>query len=247
MIYANLYPQSLAALDGQLRTIHAKGRLPLVTIEPWPLTYQGYEESALLDDIVAGRYDQQLRQVGASMNLVHGPVLVRPMHEMDIAELYAWSGQSPTRYIEAYRHIYNILQEQSAGNLVWIWSPAGNVNALHYYPGDGYVDYVGFTGLSSQAFNLNGTVGSPQSFTSVVVERYGRLYELGKPMLITEAGIQGAPSERATWLSEMFTTLDRYPLLRGLVYYNDLNAINKLVPVPPDYSITQQQWDEAQR
>jgi cellulose synthase (UDP-forming) len=245
MIYTNFYPQSLADLGPQIRAIEERGRTPLVTVEPWPLVYLGYDRSTLLDDITAGRYDQYLEEIAATLNITQSPILVRPLHEMDIVGLYDWSGQPSAAYIAAYRHIYTVLQQGAPGNLLWIWSPAGNTNALQYYPGDQYVDYVAFTALSSQVFAQTGPVNTPQDFVATVGQRYDLLRTLGKPLLIAEAGISAQATQQNDWLGGMFRALDQYPLLRGIVYYNDFNAINALVPVPPDYSITSQQWSTA--
>lgn len=247
MIYTNFYPQVAAELDPQLRAIRAAGRVPLLTVEPWPLTYLGYRESTLLRDISAGRYDEHLHTLAATLRTIEGPILIRVMHEMDIPGLYAWSGQPPAEYIAAYEHIHALLRREALGNLIWIWSPAGNPGCTEYYPGSAYADLIAFTALSSQAFNQSGAVGRPETFVEVAAEKYARLATLGKPLLVSEAGISGETDQQDAWLRGMFAALDNYPDLRGVIYYNDYNAINALVPVPPDYAITTRRWQEARR
>lgn len=243
MFYTDLAPQSLATLDARLAAVAARGRTPTVTLEPWPLPEQGLREDTLLADLAAGRYDAPLSQVGGSLHRYGGRVLVRFAHEMDLSTaVYPWGGGEPTQYIAAYRHVHALLRQETGDDLRWIWSPAGNANAAPYYPGDDVVDFVGITLLGSAEFDAWSGTAQRRSFRQLLDEKYPRARAFGKPVLLAELGVSGAPELQEAWLREMFPALEAYPDVRGVIYFNAHNAINQLVPDPPDYSITNHRW-----
>lgn len=244
MIYVDLSESSTARLGNQLASIGHAGRVPVVTLEPWPLTGQGYRSATLLADLSSGRYDAQLRALGAAVGGYRGQVVVRFAQEMDMGGLYPWGTDQPERYVEAYRHVHEVLQRDQGASLLWMWAPAGNANAAAYYPGDDVVDFVGITALSSEAFDpLTGT-DRQQSFAQLMGEKYDGARAFGKPVVVAELGVSGPPATQAAWLQAMRSELGSYPALRGLIYYNDYNAVNALVPDPPNYGIDRAQWPD---
>jgi len=247
MFYTDLTPQSLATLDARLEAVAKRGRTPLVTLEPWPLPEQGLREDTLLADLATGRYDVPLARVGGSLSRYGGRVLVRFAHEMDLSTaVYPWGGSDPARYIAAYRHVHELLRHEAGDNLRWVWSPAGNANATPYYPGDDMVDFVGITLLGSAEFDAWSGIAQRRSFRQLLDEKYPRARAFGKPVLLAELGVSGSPELQDDWLRALFPALASYPDVRGIIYFNARNAINQLVPDPPDYGITNHQWRAGQ-
>lgn len=247
LFYPNLYPQSLAELGPRLQVMGEIGRTPVVTLEPWPLISQGFSEDELLTDLASGRYDAQLRQVADAFRRYGGQILIRFAHEMELENVYPWGRRDPQEYVAAYRYVHQLLQREAGGKLIWVWSPAGNGNALPYYPGDDVVDYVGITLLGAHQFDLWSGAIERRSFVQLMEEKYGRALSFGKPVIITELGISGPADMQTSWLREMFQKLDNYPDLHGVIYYNDFSAVNRRVPDPPDFTITDRQWHEGRR
>lgn len=244
LLYTDLSPAAIARLGGQLDAIRRAGRTPVVTIEPLPLVARGLSEADLLDDLAAGRYDAEFGRIADIFRAYHGQIVVRFAHEMEIANLYPWHGE-PTRYIAAYRHVHALLQGRAGGGLVWVWSPAGNREAAAYYPGDDVVDVVGITLLGAALYDTLSSAVDRRSFTQLMDEKWGRARAWGKPVIIAELGISASATEQTAWLAGMFRTLDNYPELRGITYFNDYNAINRLVADPPNFRITARQWVAA--
>jgi hypothetical protein len=65
---------------------------------------------------------------------------------------------TPADYIAAYRHVVDIFRAQGVTNVTWVWQPtafAFRVKPsdrryyLNWYPGDAYVDNVGFDGYNA--------------------------------------------------------------------------------------------------
>ncbi|MGI8913681.1 MAG: glycosyltransferase family 2 protein [Chloroflexota bacterium] len=245
MIYINLSAPSISGLSGRLQTITSSGRVPVVTLEPWPLTGQGFRADQLLADLSDGRYDPQLREIAQALGSTGGQVVVRFAQEMDIVSLYPWSTDHPADYVQAYRHVHTVLQAAAGRQLLWMWSPAGNANEASYYPGADVVDLVGITVLSSPAFNALVGTSQQQTFAEIMAEKYARARGFSKPVVAAELGVSGTAEVQRAWLQAMWHELPNYPDLRGIIYYNDVNATNALVPNPPDYQLNRVIWDAA--
>jgi cellulose synthase (UDP-forming) len=214
---------------------HAENqRTPMVTIEPWPTN----GSTDVLGDALSGESDVDLRQL-ARIAAANQPqvVLVRWGHEMELANLYPWSAQDPARYQQAFRHVVDIFREEGASNVRFVWSPAGNSNALDYYPGDDVVDYVGSTVLEDAGWDADWGL-APQSFDEIFGPRYRLLAPLGKPMIISEMGVSGTPDNQARWLTAAAQSLANYPALVAVLYFDDVNPHVNAVPTAPDWHLT---------
>ena len=215
---------------------HARNqRTLMVTIEPWPAA--GSPDVDVLNEVVAGVADAQLRQL-ARVAAAHQPqeMLVRWGHEMELSNLYPWGAQDPETYRQAFRRVAEIFREEGATNVRFVWSPAGNDNALDYYPGGDVVDYVGLTVLADAEWDA--AFGLPaQSFDDILGPRYLRLEPLGKPIIVAELGVSGSAERQTEWLTTAGQSLDAYPQLRALVYFAAKNPpVNRLV-VQPDWRL----------
>jgi cellulose synthase (UDP-forming) len=205
----------------------------LVTIEPWPAA--GSTGTNVLGAVTSGADDAQLRQL-ADIAAANKPqvILVRWGHEMELSNLYPWSAQDATLYKQAFRHVVDVFRQEGASNVRFVWSPAGNANALDYYPGSDVVDDVGVTVLGDAGWDA-GLGLTPQSFDDIVGPRYALLAPLGKPMLISELGVSGGPDRQVAWLKAAAQSLTHYPLLRAVVYFDAVNP-------PVNRSSTQPDW-----
>ncbi len=108
-----------------------------------------------LANICAGRFDDDL-SVGPSAARTFGsPILIEWGTEPN-GEWFAWNGKwngdaaGPARYVEAYRHIVDVMRAAGADNLQWIWHanwddvPESHWNRLEkYFPGENYCDLDG--------------------------------------------------------------------------------------------------------
>jgi len=166
-------------LAKQILISERAGDTPMVTIEP----RGDYDGARLLTDIANGNYDKRLDSLASTIHASNRPVYIRFAHEMELADLYPWSGQDPALYIPAYQHVIDRFRQQGATNARWIWSPAGNVGATDYYPGDDYVDIIGVTILYDRYFYPDFV----PNFDDLAAGR-AYLQTLGKPVWITEFG-----------------------------------------------------------
>ena len=213
-------------------------RTLLATVEPWPSAGEP-ADADVLGDVVSGADDTQLRQL-ADIAAAHPSqaTLVRWGHEMELADQYPWGARDPAEYIQAYRHVVAIFQAEGADNARFVWSPAGNANALAYYPGDDVVDYVGVTVLGDASWDSDFGL-PPQSFDDIFGQRYRLLAPLGKPIIIAELGVSGSADRQVAWLSAARQSLAAYPQLVAVAYFDDRNsAVNRLQLVQPDWTLS---------
>ena len=175
----------------------------------------------------------------ARIAAAHQPqvILVRWGHEMELANLYPWGDRHPDLYQQAFRHVVGVFREAGASNVRFVWSPAGNSNAVDYYPGDDVVDYVGVTVLGDADWDAN--FGLPaQSFDDIFGPRYRLLEPLGKPIVISEMGVSGAPEYQAEWLRSAADAAVEYPKLRAMVYFQAVNPHVNGLSTEPDWRIS---------
>ncbi|MBV9328018.1 MAG: glycosyltransferase [Chloroflexi bacterium] len=218
---------------------HVQGqRTLLATIEPWPSAGQP-ANADVLGEVVSGDSDAELQEL-ADIAAADRPqvILVRWGHEMDLANQYPWGAQDPELYKAAFRHVVSVFRAEGADNVRFVWSPAGNANAMDYYPGDDVVDYVGVTVLGDASWD--GDFGlPPQSFDDIFGQRYRLVAPLGKPIIIAEMGVSGTVERQTTWLSAARQSMAAYPLLEAAVYFDDRNsAVNHQQPVQPDWTLS---------
>jgi hypothetical protein len=96
------------------------------------------EHAALLRDldIVAAEL--------AKLRDAHVPVLWRPLHEAN-GRWFWWGASGPESFRRLWRLMYERFTEQhKLNNLLWVFSPGASVDLNQWYPGDAYVDIIGY-------------------------------------------------------------------------------------------------------
>lgn len=202
-----------------IQTIHAKGRLPLLSIEPYPRIEEWDERSTtLLPDTLAGYYDGEIQEVCQAVS--DEQAVIAFAHEPEIRiGLFPWSGHNPDLYKQFFQYFVTQCREY-APKAQFMWSSAGDSWALDYYPGSDYVDLVGATVLSYHEWDLN-TGGYIQSFENLFDPRYRLLAPLNKPIVISEFGVAGADeAKRLQWLSNAYLKFENYPQLHAVILFN---------------------------
>ena len=204
------------------------GRLPLVS---WGGTPDQFWPS--LRDIASGAEDDVFRARAAAMRAYGGPILFRPMYEMN-GDWFPWSGTAnnspgrtdgPALFVAAWRHMHDVFEQAGARNVLWVWSPndrdypgtAWN-HWTNYYPGDAYVDWVGVDGYNwggDQWVSFAYIFGGARSVYRDFVHR--------KPIMIAETGSVAADGTRTRpdWLRETGAAIRRrFPGIRAFVYFS---------------------------
>ncbi|MBI4092196.1 MAG: glycosyltransferase [Candidatus Levybacteria bacterium] len=224
--------------------IQENGSLPLITWEPWdPIS--GYDRSEAIVDqkeyrlsnIIEGKFDDYIRQYAQDITAYRKPVMLRFAHEMN-GNWYPWGStfNKPQEYVVAWRHVHEIFDSVGATNVTWVWSP----NEIYYekrvlyshdiatfYPGDDYVDWVGFSAFNWAGIYKQNVWKTPKMLYS---ETIAELKKLNKPIMITEtASAESSVNSRAKakWVSEFASYIQKHPEIKGVVWFNTKdNGIN---------------------
>jgi hypothetical protein len=144
------------------------------------------------------------------MNLTHGSKC------MDSGT----TAQEAAGFIAAWQNIYTIFQAQGVTNVSWLWNPGGaaaDPDAAPFYPGNAYVDWIGFDGYDKIAAHDFGGVFKPF---------YQEYASAAKPILIAETG--ECPTLQQSYLNSAVAEIAgrpnsggySFPLVHGFMYFD---------------------------
>jgi Glycosyl hydrolase family 26 len=195
------------------------------------------EKTFSLAHILAGEFDDDLKMWAREAKGFGSAILIEWGTEPN-GKWFSWNGQwngraieGPRRYVAAYRHIVDLMREQGADNLQWVWhvnwldEPEVKWNRFeNYYPGDSYCDWVA---LSAYGPLTPRTVDGTESFRFKMREAYPRLTKIapGKPVVIAEFGcdIHHRKVNAGEWangaLEDLFS--GRWPAVIGFCWWNE--------------------------
>lgn len=186
----------------QLPAIWQNGNVPLITWEPFTSARTPNDIEAR---IASGQYDAYIDAWARRLKtFLGGPdgvfgtgddrrVYIRLGHEMN-GNWYPWSAamgnNSPAEYIGMWQRVVNrfralgLLQD----HVQWIWcvggEDIGGFTAEEYFPGEGYIDWVGIDAYNWGASQSWSSWRSPAECFEDMVQRVRRL--TGKPVALTE-------------------------------------------------------------
>lgn len=215
-------------------------RIAMISLESWPWNWNKMTGATLLQDIVAGRYDTTIDRCFKTIQ-AHSPqvVLFRWGHEMEIIGQYPWSVADSKAYIAAYRYLFDRAKQLGVNNILWVWSPAGNANAVEYWPGNDVVDIVGISIYATPEWHPDGTQTLP-SFHQLMQQKAKAFKPWQKPVLIAEVGVNAPPQQQQQWLTQAVRDLSQFPQVLGWVYFNQIQPdIVPLTIARPNWSLNQ--------
>jgi hypothetical protein len=192
------------------------GRVPMIS---W-----GEVSSAA---VLAGTYDQHIRQAAEQLKSLHGPVLLRFFPEMDNPGHVAKLAGSPATFIASWQHIYKIFQSVGATNVQWVWCPTSigyfSGAAQRFYPGQAYVNWIGADGYNWAPVRPG---ANWRSFAEIFSAFYDWSERQGKPLLVGEFGTdEGSAGAKARWFQQAGEQLeDLFPRIKAVVYFNSSHA-----------------------
>ncbi|ALN71874.1 glycoside hydrolase family 26 protein [Aureimonas sp. AU20] len=189
-----------------------EGRIPLINWEPFDVEFKDIADG-MYDDMVAKRADEA-KALGTRFFLDFAA-------EMNEEE--GWGGHDPKLYVQVFRHIHDIFIERGATNVVWVWCPnnvdsPGQPEALRYYPGNRYVDWVGIDGYN---WGTSDPDQEWESFYEVFEDLYAKLAATGKPVMIGETASDERGGDKAKWIAEIVPTLrSRFPAVKAMIWFD---------------------------
>lgn len=183
-------------------------------------------------DVLDGVCDERLRKFAQDAAAFGKPFIFRLNNEMN-SDWTSYGGpvilNDPELYVEAWRRVYRIFEEEGVNNAIWVFNPnnvsfppCGWNSPLAYYPGNEYVQMFGITGYNTGDY-YNELYGEKwQSFSEI----YDRIYSEYKeqfsefPWMITEFASASAGGDKVKWINDMFEDFSKYPEIKIAVWFN---------------------------
>lgn len=215
------------------------GAIPHIVWEPW---LWSDKEKIKLDNIIAGEWDDHIREWAKDIKAWGNPIFLRWGHEFNI-EGYPWctvnNGRNPKKYVEAYRHVVNIFKSEGASNAKFIWCPMRESwpqeswnDMEKAYPGDDYVDWIGIDG-----YNWGTTQGwsSWQSFKELFRDVARQLWRKhpGKPIMIAEFGSANKGGDKGNWMTEITGELKKMPYVKAVNWFDEMKETDWRIETSP--------------
>ena len=177
-----------------------------------------------LDKIVAGDFDDDLRQYARDAAATNIPLLLEFGTEAN-GDWFPWSGPcngGPAAFKAAWRHVVSIFRAERATNVTWVLhlDASEPQTIAAYYPGAAWVDWVGLSAYGAQVPGDDW-----RSFRSVFEPGYRALARAvpRKPIALLELGvIAELGHDKAAWIASAFRELrsGRYPRLKAVSWWN---------------------------
>ena len=193
-----------------LQIIHNTGKTPFVRLMARSdFTEYGQDETYTMQRILQGDFDVELNTWFAQASNLAYPILCEFGTEMN-GNWFPWNGQyagagtsdgygdpnypdGPERFRDAYRHIIDIANANNANNITWFFHvdvhsvPEDNWNDIsNYYPGDDYIDWLGFS-----AYGPYNSDADMEYFSELIEQVYPKLLTISpeKPIAVLEFGV----------------------------------------------------------
>jgi hypothetical protein len=184
--------------------------------------------------IASGTQDALITSYATALKGYGRPVFLRWFWEMNLSSLTRAAGclgtGGATGYIAAWQHIWTIFHNVGATNVAFVWCPSIFSLATTYYPGDSFVDWIGWDGYDRKQ--------DPGMLQSQFLPFYANWVTHGKPMMLGETG---ATIDQATYIAQLTSTLPvLFPQVHAVLYYDSKSTADwTLVDTPGQLGFTQ--------
>ena len=195
-------------------------------------------------EVARGGADADIERVAASLRAYPHRLFLNIFHEPeDNVRPAAGSGMTTQDYVDMYRHVVDRLRSHGVDNAVFVWNPMGYVGWRDYldglYPGDAYVDWICYDpyAKNDRQGSLADIINTPRPAVG-----WPGFYDWatakapGKPLMLCEWGVDvRSNTDPASVLDgDIAAQLARFPQLKALVYWNDVDRVNSRIDVPND-------------
>ncbi len=226
-----------------MKSAYADGKVVELTLQTSTEMNKDLNGKNPVFDVIDGVCDDKIRKMAGDLKDFGHPVLFRLNNEMN-SDWTSYSGAAcmtdPEIYVQAWKHIYDIFEEEGVNNTIWIFNPNdesfppnGYNASMAYYPGNEYVQMFGITGYNTGTYyaELNGERWRTfDEIYSAIDEKYSDIY--GEfPWIITEFASSSFGGDKVQWINDMFRDIKKYPRIKMAFWFNSAD----LDPRPETY------------
>lgn len=209
----------------QLREIGERGAIPEITWEPWDAVSprRDRQPDYRLGRIAAGVHDDLIRRFGRRLAAYGRPVRLRFAHEMN-AGTYPWSadrnGNRTGDFVHAWRRVHQLILEEGADDVRFVWSPRADAHFEPFWPGRRYVDVIGMSGFNGGSELDWSGWRNPEAIFAPNLKAVRRLAP-GIEMELSEVASAEGGGSKARWIEQLFAMLDeQFPEVRTVVWFD---------------------------
>ena len=223
----------------KIHTIADTGTIPYVRLMPRTDEIQGHpEQKYTLQKIINGVFDKELKQWAKDAKADGIPILADFALEMN-GDWFPWSGifnggattdgygdpnypDGPERHRDAYRHIIDLFRAEGVTHITWMFHynyatlPYEAWNKPHYYyPGDDYIDWVGFSLYGAQTPTEEWKGLGFSTHLKDYADDFAAI-QTSNPIALLEFGVvdHHPDGNKSTWLDDAFTTILSNPYVK---------------------------------
>ena len=194
----------------------------------WTPRYYGKTTMISWASIASGGQDAQIDTTAARVK-AYGRKLFMAFHTEPEPQVGKYG--TAAQFVAAWRHIHDRFAAKGVTNVVWVWQVTGSSNwySLYkggLYPGDAYVDWIGWDPYNWYTCHNNDWLSfatkAGASYTWFMANGFG-----DKPFMLSEYGTRempGNPGAKADWFKGIPSALERMPNLKAVVYFHNGTA-----------------------
>lgn len=242
---SNHWDKGITFPEKSCRLLNSMGIVPLVGIMPWSTLVQNQPEPIYtLERINRGYFDEEIgacadvvASLGFPIMIEFGPECNGPWfpwsaaHNGGAEDTYGERGvpDGAERFRDAYRRVIDIFREHGADDVTWVFHIASGATAASwnaaswYYPGDGYIDWLGMSVYGRRR-------GNDPAVPFVIAARhtYRGLEEIStlKPIAVLEMGVSEsiAAGDKPAWILDAFGTVTarEMPRIKAVSWWNKI-------------------------
>jgi hypothetical protein len=197
--------------------------IPFVTLQPKDAKSEANHKAWSLASVISGKHDAELTGVANTIVEYGDLVVIRYAPEMN----GSWSpwgakvnGNTAAQYVAAWQHVVTLFRKAGASNALWLWAPniirsAAVEGISQFWPGDNFVDLVGFTGygVEKSVYGNETSAGETYDPTMRLLARHP------KPVVLAETGVNGTSKYR--WINTLGPWLRAHPNVIGLIWTDE--------------------------
>lgn len=198
--------------------------VPFLTVQPKNLGSEVEQKSWSLASTIAGKHDAIFQSLAHTIIEYGDLVVIRYAPEMN-GNWSPWAagvnGNTPEQYTKAWQHVVQLFRKAGATNVLWLWAPniarGATVKGIkQFWPGDRYVDVVGFTGygVGSSVYGFETEAGQTFDPTMKMLARITK-----KPVILAETGVNG--QHKSEWIRSLGPWLRERPHVLGLIWTDE--------------------------
>ncbi len=205
----NMHPRWSKELKQELMKYHRQGY--------YVLPQFGINVFYLWQQYLDGSQDDELDNLVEGLKYLGMPCFIRIGYEFNNFPGVSWlTPYTPEQFAEVYRVIAKKIKDSGIEcALVFNASLSGKQGVFNYYPGDDYVDWIGFNTFSSDIAGGKHSTAMEMIDTALVIN---------KPILIGEAGtnaVNGADNSKDwSFYETYFSMIEDQPTIKQMCYIN---------------------------